>query len=64
MLFMVSYRWDSVAQATAASLLEVVVFSWVVMVVFRRVYSDTSMLGESLLVGYVSVRSIVGDRYV
>ena len=38
----------------------VVVFSWVVGVVYISGKSDKEILGESLLVGCVSVRSIVG----
>ena len=62
--FMVSCWWYIAAQATAAVLLEVVVSSWVVGVVSRRGESDKSMPYESVLVGCVSVRSIVGAMEV
>ena len=57
---MVSFWWAGVAQETAAAVLGVVAFSWVIGVISRRGKSDKAMLGESLLVECVSVRSIVG----
>ena len=55
-----SFCCYSVSQTTAVALLGVVVSSWVIGVVSRRGKLDKSMLGESLLVVCVSVRSIVG----
>ena len=57
---MVSFWWASVDQATVVELLGVVIFSWVVGMVYRKGNSDKSMLGESVFVGGVSVRSILG----
>ena len=61
---MVSFWWDSVSQTTELSLLGVVILYWVVVVVSRRGNSDKEMLGEILLVGYVSVRIILGAMEV
>ena len=52
---MVSFWWDSVAHATAAALLGVLVLSWVFGVVYRRGKQDKAMLGKSVLLGFVSV---------
>ena len=60
--YIVSCWWYSVAQATAAELLEVVVLSWFVEVVFRWGKSDKAMLGESVLMDCVSGRSILNIR--
>ena len=49
----VSCWWDSVSQATTASLLGVVVLSWVVGVVSRRGNPDKTMLVESVFLGCV-----------
>ena len=58
---MVSCCWDSVDQATAAALLGVLFLYWVVGADFRMGKSDKSILGERCLVGYVSVRNILGS---
>ena len=61
---MVIFWWDSVSQSTDASLLGVVVLSWIDVLFFSRGKSDKAMLGYSVLLDYVSVRSIVGDMEV
>ena len=57
---MVSFWWDSLAQATSEALLGVVVFYLVVIVVYRRGNSDKEMLGESVFLGRGYVIFIVG----
>ena len=52
------------AQATALALLGVVIFSWVIRVVSRIGKPNKKMLGERVLVGYVSLISIVGTMEV
>ena len=61
---MVIFLWVGVAQADIVAILGVVVFSWVVGIVSRRGKSYKVKLGESSLVGCVSVRSIVGAMEV
>ena len=57
---MVSCWWDSVSQANSVALLVVAFFSWLFGMVSRKGNLDKEMLGESVLLGCVSVRSIVG----
>ena len=58
---MMNCWWNSVSQVNVAYLLGVVVLYWVVGVVYRRANSDKATLVESVLVGFVSMISIVGD---
>ena len=57
---MVIFWWASVAQENVAALLEVMIISWVVVLVSKRGKSYNVMLVESVLLVCVSVRSIVG----
>ena len=61
---MVSFWWDSAAQATVLSLLRLLVLSSVVGVVSSRVKLDKAMMDESVLLGFVLVRIIVGAMEV
>ena len=61
---MVRFWWDSVSQATAEELLVVVVLYWVFGVDSRMGQSDKGMLVERVLVGCVSVISLVGAMEV
>ena len=61
---MVSCWWASVDHANTATSLGVVFFFWVVGMVSRRVNPDKAVLGESVLVGCVSARIIVGPMQV
>ena len=58
--YMVSFLWDSVAQANVAALVGEVVVLWFGCVDARMGKSDKSMLGEIALAEGVLVRRVVG----
>ena len=57
---MMSFWLDSVAQANAVASLGVMALCWVIGVVSRREKPYKAIFDEILLVGCVSVRSILG----